>query len=104
VARLVLPFACQALTAEPPGVRVTAAHVIALLAIDADSVLPQLVRAIVDADVAVRIAALDALGEFGDQAMPYTALIAERCAAASTEEERVAAASLLENLTGAAAP
>ena len=106
MARLVLPFACEALVAPHAGVRITAAQVIALLASDGEFVLPELVRALGDSDVAVRVAVLEALNEFGDRAARFAAVVEERFHGAVTDDERSAAASLLENfaLTSEVAP
>ncbi|HEU0031854.1 MAG TPA: hypothetical protein VFQ53_14570 [Kofleriaceae bacterium] len=75
-----------------------ATQVIALLAVDAEAVLPQLAQALADPDVVVRVAVLDALHEFGTAAAPYADVIAERAVAATQEDERASAVSLLDNL------
>jgi HEAT repeat protein len=83
-------------------VRRTGADALGLLAIDARDALPDLASALSDDELDVRLAALDAVGEFGRTARPFAAAVADRLARAPTSEEKAAAASVLANLEAAA--
>jgi len=97
VAREALPHARRALEDPDPEVRVTGARAIELFAADAEEWIFVLVRALADPMATVRLAALDALCEFGPAAAPVAPQVAERLAHAPTPEERSLAAAMLGN-------
>ncbi|HEY6039988.1 MAG TPA: hypothetical protein VIV58_37155 [Kofleriaceae bacterium] len=96
VARAVIPYARQAVASPQIELRVTGVQVIALLG--ELGMFAELEHALRDAHVAVRVAALEALHEFGALAAPFAALARDRLAGAANAEEAAAAASLLHNL------
>jgi hypothetical protein len=97
VAAAALPYATRALASPDAGVRVAGARALGLLAPDARRELGALAGALDDQVVEVRVAALDALGEFGETAAPFARPVAARLGAGATAEERAAAAQVLIN-------
>jgi HEAT repeat protein len=98
VAQAALPQARRALADADPDVRVAGASAVQLFAGHAGEAIPDLVRALVDPAVTVRLATLDALCEMGEGAAPAALQIAERLAQAPTVEERETAAVALGNI------
>jgi HEAT repeat protein len=100
VAGVALPYAHRALAHPEPGVRIAGLCAVALFAPDAEASIPLLAAALADADAAVRLTAIEALGEFGASAASVAGSVAERLAHAPTPEERSAAAHVLAGYRG----
>lgn len=98
VARSAIPYATRALLDGDPGVRVTGARALELLAADADEAIPDLAALLTDPEAEARVAALSALGEFGPSAAPAAAQVAARLAHGPTPLERALAADVLSSL------
>lgn len=97
VARSALPHAKRALTDLDPEVRAAGARAVELFASDGEELIPDLARLLEDPAAAVRLAALDALCEFGATASPAVPQVTERLIRAPTPDERRAAADCLGN-------
>jgi HEAT repeat protein len=102
VAAEALPYAARALASPNTGVRVTGARALGLLAADGLEGLGALAGAFDDDVTEVRIAALEAMSEFGRAAAPFARQAAARLSAGSTAEERAAAAYILSNTAAGA--
>lgn len=97
VARSALRHARQALVDPDPEIRVTGARAIELFAGDGQELVSDLTRSLEDPVGAVRLAALDALCEFGPAASLAVPKVAERLLEAPNPDERCAAADCLGN-------
>jgi len=97
VARLGLSHATRALLDPDPEIRVTGVRAIELFAADGEEAVPDLARLLEDSVGAVRLAALEALCEFGGAAAPVVPQVAQRLLHASSPDERCAAADCLGN-------
>jgi HEAT repeat protein len=97
VARSALPYARRALVDPDPEIRVTGARAIALFAADSEESVGDLARSLEDPMEVVRLAALDALCEFGPAGSPAVSKVAERLIHAPSPDERCAAADCLSN-------
>jgi hypothetical protein len=97
IASMALPPAMNALRDPDPGVRVTGARAIRLLASDGGAAIPSLMAALADHAVEVRLEVLGSLGEFGVAAAAAQP-VGERLARGATVEERASAAYTLGNL------
>ncbi len=98
MARAAIPVAIEATNAASPGVRITGARVIELVAYHARDGLPAVARLLADPVTAVRVAALEALCECGANASPYRDAVAALVTRGETEEERLSATDALANI------